>query len=119
MTSTARPGPEIIAPAERNSSSPRIPGSTSLSCRSRASSPLGVARAWVAVAHVGGTEVSPMGHWSSGGLAVAGAPVFAHAAQVDEVVMFSDPGDYIGGGGVRLYTPANSTISVSGSTPYL
>jgi heat shock protein HslJ len=43
-------------------------------------------------------------------------PAFAHAAGVDEVVMFSDPGDYIGGGGVRIYTPANGSITVSGST---
>src|SRR3954451_6243625 len=60
--------------------------------------------------------------WVTGLLAVSlslALPVFAHAAQVDEVVMFSDPGDYIGGGGVRLYTPPNSTISVSGSTAYL
>jgi hypothetical protein len=44
------------------------------------------------------------------------APAAAHAAAADAVVMFSDPGDYIGGGAVRLYTPANGTISVSGST---
>src|SRR4051795_3045191 len=57
--------------------------------------------------------------WVTGLLAVSlslALPVFAHAAQVDEVVMFSDPGDYIGGGGVRIYTPANGTVTVSGST---
>src|SRR5262245_19613902 len=40
-------------------------------------------------------------------------------ARADAVTMFSDSGDYIGGGTNRLYTPLNSTISVSGSTSYL
>jgi hypothetical protein len=45
-------------------------------------------------------------------------PGIAAAATSDAVTMFSD-GDYIGGGEQRLYTPANASISVGGSTSYL
>src|SRR4051794_39277467 len=41
-------------------------------------------------------------------------PAVAHAASVTSVVMYSDAGDYIGGGQHRLYTPASSSITVSG-----
>src|SRR4051812_10868039 len=44
------------------------------------------------------------------------APAVAHAATDSSVVMYSDAGDYIGGGQQRLYTAANSTISASGGS---
>src|SRR3954451_1370092 len=43
----------------------------------------------------------------------------ATAASLDEVVMYSDSGDYIGGGQMRRFDPSNGQISVSGSTSYL
>jgi hypothetical protein len=43
----------------------------------------------------------------------------ARAASLDEVVMYSDSGDYIGGGQMRVYHPGNGRISVGGSTSYL
>src|SRR5919204_859392 len=46
-------------------------------------------------------------------------PAAARAASVTSVVMFSDSGDYIGGGQDRLFTPGDTAISVSGSTGYL
>src|SRR4051794_31323436 len=45
-----------------------------------------------------------------------GAPSSAAAATATSVVMYSDAGDYIGGGQHRLYTPANSSITVSGGS---
>src|SRR4051812_45709 len=52
-------------------------------------------------------------------LAALAAPAGARAAGTDAVTMLSDPGDYIGGGTHRLYTPLNSRISVSGTTGYV
>src|SRR3954471_22426710 len=52
-------------------------------------------------------------------LTALAAPAGARAAGTDAVTMLSDQGDYIGGGTHRLYTPLNSTISVSGSTGYV
>src|SRR4051812_3730865 len=52
-------------------------------------------------------------------LVALAAPAGARAAGADAVTMFSDQGDYIGGGTHRLYTPLTSTISVSGSTGYI
>src|SRR3954471_13533849 len=45
-----------------------------------------------------------------------GAPASADAASTTSVVMYSDAGDYIGGGQHRLYTPGNSSITVSGGS---
>ncbi len=49
-------------------------------------------------------------------LVALAAPAGARAAGTDAVTMFSDQGDSIGGGTHRLYTPLNSTFSLSGST---
>ena len=52
-------------------------------------------------------------------LAVAVAfPAQAGAASSSFVVMFSDPGDWIGGGGQRLFDAANARITLSGSAGY-
>ena len=50
-------------------------------------------------------------------LAFGGSP--AHAATATSVTMFSEPGDYIGGGQQRLFHPGNATVTVSGSTSSL
>src|SRR3954470_2240438 len=44
------------------------------------------------------------------------APAIADAASTTSVVMYRDAGDYIGGGQHRLYTPGNSSITVSGGS---
>ena len=44
------------------------------------------------------------------------APAAAHAVNVTSVAMYSDAGDYIGGGQQKLFTPANSSITVGGNT---
>jgi len=41
-------------------------------------------------------------------------PAAAHAATATSVVMYSDAGDYIGGGQQRLYTPGGASITTSG-----
>ena len=46
-------------------------------------------------------------------------PAAAHAAPANAVVMYSESGDYIGGGQNRLFHTGNAQISVSGSTAYL
>src|SRR5919201_507778 len=52
-------------------------------------------------------------------LAVAVAfPAQAGAASSSFVVMFSDPGDWIGGGGQRLFDAANARITLRGSAGY-
>jgi hypothetical protein len=50
-------------------------------------------------------------------LAIVGgsAPAAAQAATVSDVAMYSDTGDYIGQGQQQVFTPANSTITVSGN----
>src|SRR5262245_6711154 len=40
-------------------------------------------------------------------------PVAAHAADLDEVTLYSDAGDYIGQGQPHLFTTANDTIEAS------
>src|ERR671931_136117 len=50
--------------------------------------------------------------------ALAG-PAIASAAPTNFVTMFSDPGDWIGGGTQRLFQPSNSAISVGGDAGYL
>lgn len=47
-------------------------------------------------------------------LLILGAPAVARAATATDVVMYSDPGDYVGGGQQRLYTPSSSSITTSG-----
>ena len=48
--------------------------------------------------------------------ALVASPGVARAATATSVVMYSDSGDYIGGGQTRLFTPGTSSITVSGST---
>ncbi|MDQ5808901.1 MAG: hypothetical protein M3320_09515, partial [Actinomycetota bacterium] len=47
-----------------------------------------------------------------GGLAPATASAFS------AVTMFSEPGDYIGGGVERIFHPANASISISGTASF-
>jgi hypothetical protein len=49
----------------------------------------------------------------------AALPASAGAAAADGVVMYSESGDYIGGGQNRVFHPGNAQISVGGSTAYL
>jgi hypothetical protein len=47
------------------------------------------------------------------------APAFAAAAPSNFVTMLSDPGDWVGGGGQRVFDPANSQMTVGGTAGYL
>jgi hypothetical protein len=53
--------------------------------------------------------------------AIAGAamPAGAGAAVANHIVMYSDPGEYIGQGDHRLFHPGNATIDVSGNAEEL
>ncbi len=50
--------------------------------------------------------------------ALAG-PAIAAAASTTFATMFSDPGDWIGGGTQRLFQPSNSAIGIGGTAGYL
>ncbi|MDQ5807348.1 MAG: hypothetical protein M3320_01600, partial [Actinomycetota bacterium] len=42
----------------------------------------------------------------------------ATASAFSAVTMFSEPGDYIGGGVERIFHPANASISISGTASF-
>ena len=52
-------------------------------------------------------------------IAAAALPAAASAAGANGVVMYSESGDYIGGGQNRVFHSGNAQIGVSGSTAYL
>jgi uncharacterized protein (TIGR03437 family) len=54
-----------------------------------------------------------------GSLVLGGGTATATPATVAYVVMYSDTGDYIGGGTQREFDPGNASITVSGTASYL
>src|SRR5256885_8311921 len=54
-----------------------------------------------------------------GALVLGGGAASATAGTVAYVVMYSDTGDWIGGGTQREFDPGNGSIAVSGSASYL
>lgn len=52
-------------------------------------------------------------------VSLAAVPASAAGATATSVVMFSDPGDWVGGGQQRLFEPGNGSVTVSGSAAYV
>jgi hypothetical protein len=52
-------------------------------------------------------------------MAAAVLPAIAQASPSNSVVMFSDPGDWVGGGAQRVYHSGNASITLSGGPGYV